>query len=233
MVSLPPAFEFQAYVTILFSLPRKQLILHLVNWCFYGILTAQVCELCPPLKVAETHSNVRSSDIYYLAFPSDNYIHKAIVCVSFLLQTFQTVLATYDAFRQFVWGWGNSAKLDSVGFYWISAVIMTALSGLLCRMFYASKIHALSGQFWVSAIIATVSISWIRIRGIANYFYDMFSARYSWYRIRHSGWRGEPPCWSNLEAYVVCMASIDYIQIYLRYVLVPYSLLFYITTASL
>ncbi|KAJ3933844.1 MAG: hypothetical protein NXY57DRAFT_864498, partial [Lentinula lateritia] len=60
----------------------------LFNWSLLGILTTQLY-------------------IYYLNFPKDRRIIKALVCIVYLLDWAQTCSATYDTFQWFVWGWGD------------------------------------------------------------------------------------------------------------------------------
>ena len=75
--------------------------------------------------VARTH--LTFSDVYYLGFPNDRSIPKAIVGVVFILELLQTVLATKDGFDYFGAGWGNMLALDKVGLLWISIPVMTGI----------------------------------------------------------------------------------------------------------
>ena len=97
------------------------------------------------------------ADIYYLAFPADSYGRKGVVCVAFLLEGAQTILATRDAYRQFASGWGNSVEFDGIGWYWLSVVVLTVPNECLCQLFYAFRIYILSRTYWAPGIIVFVS----------------------------------------------------------------------------
>ena len=106
----------------------------------------------PPLHLPYT-------DMYYLAFPSDGYLRKLVVCLAFSIECAQTVLATWDAFRQFSSGWGNLLQLDDIGLYWLSILVLTMLSAMLSQYFYAWRILMLSHQRWMAAIVVVVCCS--------------------------------------------------------------------------
>lgn len=97
--------------------------------------------------------------MYYLAFPSDGYLRKLVVCLAFSIECAQTVLATWDAFRQFSSGWGNLLQLDDIGLYWLSMLVLTVLSAMLSQYFYAWRILMFSRQRWVAAVVVVVCCS--------------------------------------------------------------------------
>ena len=97
--------------------------------------------------------------MYYLAFPSDGYQRKLVVCLAFLIECAQTVLATWDTFRQYSSGWGNQVQFDSIGLYWLSILILTLLSAMLSQLFYAWRILMLSHQRWIAGIVVVVCLS--------------------------------------------------------------------------
>lgn len=43
-------------------------------------------------------------------------------------------MASYDAHRMLVTGWGDQVALDDVGLYWVSLPLMTAISELRDRV---------------------------------------------------------------------------------------------------
>ena len=70
------------------------------------------------------------TDVYYIAFPLDNYKMKMTVTLVYILEVAQLTLCTYDAFRLFSSGWGNSVELDSIGLEWLSVPILGVFSKL-------------------------------------------------------------------------------------------------------
>ncbi|KAH8088922.1 hypothetical protein BXZ70DRAFT_500245 [Cristinia sonorae] len=53
-------------------------------------------------------------------------------------------VATYDGFRVFVTGWGDSPVLDDIGLFWLSIPVLTGIVACLTQLFYAWRIHQLS-----------------------------------------------------------------------------------------
>lgn len=68
-------------------------------------------------------------DVYYLAFPNDRTIYKALVYGAFLLEATQTFMFTSSAFRTFAIGFGNPDVLDQIDILWFSLPIMSGLGG--------------------------------------------------------------------------------------------------------
>ena len=96
--------------------------------------------------------------MYYLAFPLDGWNCKTVVCLAFLLEFAQTIIATRDAFRQLASGWGSPMELDKTGLYWLSVIVMTVCSELLCQLFYAWRISVLRGGYVIPGIIVFVGL---------------------------------------------------------------------------
>ena len=117
----------------------------------YVTSPSHLAKYLPYLYLART-------DMYYLAFPSDGYLRKCVVCVAYLIECAQTVLATRDAFRQFSSGWGNLLELDEIGLYWLSILLLTMLSAMLSQYFYAWRILILSHQRWIVATVRPIPI---------------------------------------------------------------------------
>jgi len=112
---------------------------HLLNWTLFGILSIQVY-------------------IYYVAFPRDNIKLKVVVGLRMYLKYSSSFCPHAMSFESLPLGWGNPVELGPVGFYWLSLPIMTALLSSVCQVFYAWKIYALSGTYWVAGNICLLSI---------------------------------------------------------------------------
>ncbi|KAF8148670.1 hypothetical protein B0H34DRAFT_736504 [Crassisporium funariophilum] len=112
---------------------------HLFNWGLFGALTVQTY-------------------IYYLSFPKDKLLPKALVCAVFVIEILQTILATRDAFRNFGTGWGNMEDLNDVGWLWFSVPVMSSIISCTAQMFYAWRIYILSQKLYLSIIIGAISI---------------------------------------------------------------------------
>ena len=97
------------------------------------------------------------ADVYYLAFPSDNYRLKCVVYLAYLVEVVQVVMATHDAFRQFGSGWGNQQELNSIGLSWVTLILLTGFSAVLSQLFYAWRVFVISQSHWISYIISIVS----------------------------------------------------------------------------
>ncbi|PPQ93368.1 hypothetical protein CVT25_014044 [Psilocybe cyanescens] len=102
-----------------------QLIGYILNWGLFGVLAMQVY-------------------VYYLAFPKDRVMYKALVYGAFLLEATQTFLFTSSAFRTFATGFGNPAVLDQVDILWFSIPIMSGLVAFIAQAFYAYRITVLA-----------------------------------------------------------------------------------------
>jgi hypothetical protein len=66
-------------------------------------------------------------DIYWTAFPSDQWHTKALVYTLFILDTLQSILLARDGFATFAAGFGDLAQLDNVGLVWFSVPVLAAL----------------------------------------------------------------------------------------------------------
>lgn len=71
---------------------------------------------------------MHSTDMYYIAFPKDKALPKAIVSTTYILEILQVVLSTRDAFRNFGTGWGDMPDLDAVGWLWFSVPVLGSIS---------------------------------------------------------------------------------------------------------
>ena len=105
----------------------NQFLGHLFNWALFGALTVQVCESECAVTSGRNLSDI-PTDLYYIAFPKDKPLPKAIVGTVYTLEILQIVLSTRDAFRNFGTGWGSMSDLDSVGWLWFSVPVLGSLS---------------------------------------------------------------------------------------------------------
>lgn len=92
--------------------------------------------LLPSLFSHHQHTHT-PTDVYYLAFPKDKPLPKAIVATCFVLEILQTTLSTRDAFRNFGTGWGNMIDLDAVGWLWFSVPVLGSVSTYFFAPFLA------------------------------------------------------------------------------------------------
>ncbi|KAJ3861022.1 hypothetical protein EV359DRAFT_84742 [Lentinula novae-zelandiae] len=91
----------------------------LFNWSLLGILTTQLY-------------------IYYLNFPKDRRIIKALVCIVYLLDWAQTCSATYDTFQWFVWGWGDVPGLYDLYSSFLNIPIFSSVIAAIVQANYFS-----------------------------------------------------------------------------------------------
>ncbi|THV03796.1 hypothetical protein K435DRAFT_561720, partial [Dendrothele bispora CBS 962.96] len=113
---------------------------YLFNWGLFGVLNVQIY-------------------LYYLAFPNDRLLPKAVVYFVYILEAVQTILLTRDAFRVFGYGFGSTASLDEMAWIWFSVPIMSGIIGTTVQLFFAWRIYILSGRKWyIPAGVSLVSI---------------------------------------------------------------------------
>jgi len=95
--------------------------------------------------------------IYALSFPHDKLPMKALVYSTFLLDVFQSCLASHFAWHAFVSGWGNSQYVMNPP--WTFKVIppLTGLITLIVQYFFSWRIWVLAGgikyYMWILALI--------------------------------------------------------------------------------
>lgn len=66
-----------------------------------------------------------------MAFPNDRILPKSLVAAVYFLELVQIVLATYDGFRNFGYGWGDMVALNDVGIIWFSIPAMTSTGKMI------------------------------------------------------------------------------------------------------
>lgn len=109
------------------------------NWGLFGVLCLQAF-------------------IYSEAFSSDRSFQKTLVIVVFALETLQTTLGTHDAFRILAVHFGNMEELDKVGLLWFTYPFLNTIMSFIVQLFYAWRIHMLSYNLWIPALIAILAI---------------------------------------------------------------------------
>ncbi|KAG7091823.1 hypothetical protein E1B28_008227 [Marasmius oreades] len=82
-------------------------------------------------------------DIYYTAFPDDRITHKILVYSTFIAETVQTVMITYDAFQNFAFGFG---KVDG-------------LVAFIVQSYFAYRIHLLSGSKVIAGLVLLMALA--------------------------------------------------------------------------
>lgn len=98
----------------------------LLNWGLYGILVVQVCEYHIVNGTSKGLSDLRL-DIYWTAFPSDQWHTKLLVYTLFVLDSLQSILLARDGFSIFAEGFGDMVRLNEIGLVWFSVPILAAL----------------------------------------------------------------------------------------------------------
>lgn len=116
-------------------------------------------------------------DFYYISFPHDRVVPKAIVTFTFLVEIIQLVVYTREGFNKLSSGWGDLDSLDIVGGQWFSVVFMTSFSkpiyffntlrslilfsahtvASVNQFFYAWRIWVLSGNLRLPTVVILVS----------------------------------------------------------------------------
>ncbi|GJE86414.1 hypothetical protein PsYK624_024940 [Phanerochaete sordida] len=109
-----------------------QLFGTLFNLTFYGILAAQVA-WCTT------------------TFPDDRAAIKIIIYSVFALETLQTALVTYDAYRYFAAGFGDVDQLNRAMFEWFAVPVITGLVSCISQLYFAYRLYRFSNSI-VSAI---------------------------------------------------------------------------------
>ncbi|KAL0577829.1 hypothetical protein V5O48_004157 [Marasmius crinis-equi] len=95
---------------------------------------------------------------YYMTFPKDRKIVKALVYIVFLLDTTQTAIFFRDAYTIFAAGFGDMAALRAAHLSGFSVPIITGLVSLLVQSFYSYQIQVLSRSWILTVVILSVGI---------------------------------------------------------------------------
>ncbi|KAF9255455.1 hypothetical protein L218DRAFT_1081842 [Marasmius fiardii PR-910] len=116
MSTIPPDFPKSA---------GPFLLGYLFNYGLYGVLTVQMY-------------------IYYNAFPNDRTVIQVLVYGLYIVETGQTILITWDAFQDFVYGFGDPGTLREIRLLWLDTCLIDGLVAFVVQTFYAYRIYLLS-----------------------------------------------------------------------------------------
>ncbi|KAE9387721.1 hypothetical protein BT96DRAFT_890965 [Gymnopus androsaceus JB14] len=111
----------------------------LFNWGLLGVLTTQVY-------------------IYYLNFPRDTRLNKALVYTVYLLDWAQTCSATYDAFHWFVYGWGNIPALYDLYSTFLNVPILSSIIAVIVQIFFGWRIWKFSQSRVSFALVCLLAL---------------------------------------------------------------------------
>ncbi|KAG7087201.1 hypothetical protein E1B28_013182 [Marasmius oreades] len=111
------------------------------NWGLWGILACQTY-------------------LYRMYFPKDKLVFKALIYVTFLLETIQTALSTYDNYMWFVRGFGDPSVLDKTFISPFDAPMMGAIIALFVQLFYVYRIYLLNNSWaWFCVLIIIITVA--------------------------------------------------------------------------
>ncbi|KAF9258132.1 hypothetical protein L218DRAFT_1067158 [Marasmius fiardii PR-910] len=113
---------------------------YLLNYGLYGVLTVQVY-------------------VYYNAFPNDRTAVKAIVYGVYLVETMQTIMITWEAFQNFVFGFGKMEALDAINLNWFVCCLIDGAVAFVVQTYFAYRIHLLSRSKLLARVIVLMSLA--------------------------------------------------------------------------
>jgi len=116
-----------------------------LNWGLYGVLSVQVY-------------------MYYLSFPNDRWIPKALVYTLYLIETAQVIIVTNDSFDTYARGFGNLDSLASVKLEWLAVPVLCGIVSCAVQLYYAYRLLLLSGSRLLASTISVIAI----VQGIAG-----------------------------------------------------------------
>lgn len=85
-----------------------------------------LCVVSSSLHRCPSHED--RSDMYHLSFPKDTWTPKLLVYGTYILETAQTIIVTYDIFNTYARHFGDLAALDQLQNEWIAIPFMTSIS---------------------------------------------------------------------------------------------------------
>ncbi|ESK89430.1 hypothetical protein Moror_16149 [Moniliophthora roreri MCA 2997] len=114
---------------------------YVFNWGLYGVLSAQVY-------------------VFWISFPQDALLARALVFGLYLLETVQTISLTHDSFQYFVYGFGDVASLRKWNNLWINVFAFNALVAPVFQFYFVNRIYILlSRSKLLPGIIIVLSIT--------------------------------------------------------------------------
>ncbi|KAF8643220.1 hypothetical protein AX16_009154 [Volvariella volvacea WC 439] len=131
-IPVPPGFPIA-------DLAGPVLIGYLLNWGLYGSLAIQVY-------------------LYYVAFPRDGPIPKALVSGLFAIETAQSIMVIHDAFGSYAKGFGDLGALNDVQLNWLSVPIFSGIVSCSVQLFFAYRIKVLSQSILIGAAVSVIAL---------------------------------------------------------------------------
>lgn len=131
----------------------------------YGFLTAQVY-------------------LYYLAFPSDKKITKAVVYFVYAMGSIQTAFAMRDFAVLFATPLGDiftAGNMYIFGFTWFTVPISSSLVAVTVQLFYARRIYMISKIKSVTSIVSILALAQLGLGIFTSfnmYYMENFPAQY-------------------------------------------------------
>lgn len=110
-----------------------------LNWGLYGVLSVQAY-------------------LYYLAFPNDRMLFKALVLAVYVVEGLQTVLSMVDWWKYFGPGWGNLLAFDTIGLLWFSGPVMTVILSCPVQFFFAWRIWVIGRSYHFPILTILLSL---------------------------------------------------------------------------
>ncbi|KAK7051464.1 hypothetical protein VNI00_004438 [Paramarasmius palmivorus] len=101
----------------------------------------------------------RTANIYYMSFPNDRNLVKALVYTVFFLDTTQTIIFFRDAFVIFASGFGDMNNLRAAHLSGFSVPILTGLVSILVQGFYSYQIRVISRAWILPGVIFAIALT--------------------------------------------------------------------------
>ncbi|KAJ7093283.1 hypothetical protein B0H15DRAFT_831903 [Mycena belliarum] len=95
---------------------------------------------------------------YYVAFPRDRALIKAIVYTVFVLELAQTAIMSYFAYTIFGAGYGNTVVFGASALEWFPVCVLGALIAGTVQLFYAHRLQRFSGSRRVAGAVALLAL---------------------------------------------------------------------------
>uniref|UniRef100_A0A0W0G027 DUF6534 domain-containing protein n=1 Tax=Moniliophthora roreri TaxID=221103 RepID=A0A0W0G027_MONRR len=116
------------------------LIGYLLHWGLFGALCMQIY-------------------LYYIAFPNDRAMAKALAYGVYILEVIETGLITQSAYAAYGSGFGNPGALLDLQLTWLAIPIMGAIVAFVGQMFFAWRIHVLSKSLYIPFVVLAFSVT--------------------------------------------------------------------------
>ena len=96
-------------------------------------------------------SNYTSSDIYYLAFPSEPLQRKLLVCAVYIAELIQAILLARIAYTEFAAGFGKIEAVNTIGLLSLAVPVLSSIG--MCYLFWSCVILRLLTIKLVTAVV--------------------------------------------------------------------------------